>query len=212
MKHVARKAVLGGLVGACCVAALPAAAQGVRMNQTAQMSTSLYLGGNVGMSRFRSSCDEVPVSCDDKDTAWKLFAGYRFHPNFALEAGYANLGKVTADGPFGGVAVSAEGKVRGFELVGVASFPVYRQLELYGKLGAVRSTVDVSITGTVPGFTATQSQKDRSTDLTYGFGAQYSFTPNLGARLEWQRYQSVGGDNTGKENIDVFSIGALYSF
>ena len=37
-------------------------------------------------------------------------------------------------------------------------------------------------------------------------------TPNLGARLEWQRYQSVGGDNTGKENIDVFSIGALYSF
>lgn len=212
MKHVAGKAVLGSLVAACCVAALPAAAQGVRMNQSAQMSTSLYLGGNVGMSHFRNSCEGVPVSCDDKDNAWKVFAGYRFHRSFALEAGYANLGKVTASGPFGGAAVSAEGKVRGFELVGVLFLPVHPQFDLYGKLGAIRSTVDVSITGAVPGFTATQSVKDRSTDLTYGFGAQYNFTPNLGGRLEWQRYQGVGGGNTGKENIDVFSVGALYSF
>jgi hypothetical protein len=32
------------------------------------------------------------LTCDNKDSAWKLFGGYRFNPNFALEASVAAVG------------------------------------------------------------------------------------------------------------------------
>ncbi|HQU15191.1 MAG: hypothetical protein B7Z66_05760 [Chromatiales bacterium 21-64-14] len=31
---------------------------------------------------------------DDTDFAYRLFAGYRFNPNFALEGGYVDLGSL----------------------------------------------------------------------------------------------------------------------
>jgi OOP family OmpA-OmpF porin len=72
--------------------------------------------------------------------------------------------------------------------------------------------VSVSGTASVPGFSLTQSATDKSTDLTYGIGARYFITRNFGARVEWQRYQKVGGDNTGTDDVDLFSVGALYAF
>lgn len=165
-----------------------------------RMDTNLYLGANIGQSRFSSSCDNVPVSCDDKDTGWKALAGYRFHRNVALEAGYFNLGSATASG--GGAF--AEAKVRGWEVTGLAILPVADRFDLYARLGFARSRVSLSGAGI--------SVKDNSTDFTYGLGAQYSILRNLAARAEWQRYDSVGGDNTGKDDIDLFSIGVLYKF
>jgi OOP family OmpA-OmpF porin len=207
MKRPAWKSIVGGvLVFFCCAA--PTYAQ---LN-FGRIDTSLYLGGAVGASHFRTSCDGVSVSCDDKDTGWKLFAGYQFAPNFAVEAGYTDLGKVTANGVVSGVAVNAEGKARGFELAALALFPVWDQFSIYGKLGVFRAKTDVSATGTVPGFRRTIASSDHSTDLTFGAGVKYAFTPNIGARLEWQRYQKVGGDNTGTENIDLWSLGLLYNF
>ena len=129
-----------------------------------------------------------------------------FLTNFAVEAGYTELGKVTRTVCYG-VTVDAHCTARGFELVAVAMFPVYRELSIYGKLGAFRAKTDITATGTVPGFRRTISTNDHSTDLTFGAGLKYAFTPNVGARLEWQRYQKVGGDNTGSENIDLWSLG-----
>lgn len=166
-----------------------------------RMDTNLYIGANVGQSRFSSSCENVPVSCDDKDTGWKAFAGYRFHRNVAVEAGYFDLGRASAAG--GGVF--AEAKVRGWELAGLAIFPVVDRLDVYARLGMARSRVSVSAT---TGF----GVSDNSTDVTYGLGAQYSLARNLGVRAEWQRYDSVGGDNTGKDDIDLFSVGVLFKF
>ena len=201
------KSIFGGLIVFFCCAA-PSFAQ---LN-FGRIDTSLYLGGAVGATHFRSSCNDVTVSCDDKDTGWKLFAGWQFARNFAIEGGYTDLGKVTANGLVGGVAVDAEGKARLFEIVAVALFPIYREFSIYGKIGGYRAKTDVSVTGAVPGFRQTISANDHNTDVTFGAGVKYSFTPNLGARLEWQRYHKVGGDNTGTENIDLFSLGLLYNF
>ena len=177
-----------------------------------RMSTSLYLGANVGQTRFRTSCDGVPVPCDDKDIGGKAFVGYQFHPNFAVEAGHYRLGEVTASGVLGGAAVSAEAKVRGWELVGVAKIPVWQQLSLYGKAGVARSRVSVIGSAAIGGSTFSVSAKENSTDFTFGAGAEYAVTRNFAARAEWQRYDSVGGDSTGKEDLDVFSLGLLYRF
>ena len=34
-----------------------------------------------------------PIADDDRDTGYKLFGGYKFNRNFAVEGGYFNLGK-----------------------------------------------------------------------------------------------------------------------
>ena len=97
-------------------------------------------------------------------------------------------------------------------MVGVARIPVWQQLSLYGKAGVARSRVSVTGSAAIGGATFSTSTKENSTDLTFGAGAEYGFTRNLAARAEWQRYDGVGGDTTGKEDLDVFSLGLLYRF
>src|SRR5260221_5088440 len=67
--------------------ALPAAAQ---MNMSA-----FYVGGSLGQSKFKNSCTGLPagLSCDEKDTAWRILAGYQFNPNIAAAIGYHNFGQ-----------------------------------------------------------------------------------------------------------------------
>jgi OOP family OmpA-OmpF porin len=207
MNHVAKSLLAASITAACCVAA-PAHAQ----LQFGRMDTSLYIGGAVGGSRFKHACEDVPVSCDRTDTAWKAFVGYQFTPNIGIEGGYVDMGKATASGVTGGAFVDASAKVRGVELVAVGTYPITNQFAVYGKLGAIRSRVSVSATAVVPGFAASVSDSSRSTDLTFGLGARYFITQNLGARAEWQRYQKVGNSTIGTDDIDVFSLGLLYAF
>ncbi len=179
--------------------------------QGGRMDTNLYIGGHVGGATYRNACDGVST-CDDTDTAWKLVVGYQFHRHFAIEAGYGDFGKITGSDTIGAVAVSGDIKATAFEIVAVGLLPVTQELSLYGKIGAARTRLRGNVSASVPGFTFSQSATDHSTDLTFGLGAQYLFTRNIAARAEWQRYDSVGGDNFGKGDIDVFTAGLYYRF
>jgi len=64
-----------------------------------------YMGGNVGQSRAKIDDARILASLagvgltssmkdDNRRTAFKLFGGYQFNRNFALEAGYFNLGQL----------------------------------------------------------------------------------------------------------------------
>jgi OmpA-OmpF porin, OOP family len=175
---------------------------------------SLYVGGFAGQSKAKDGCTDLPagLSCNDTDTAWKIFAGYQFHPNLAAEVGYVNLGETKASGVTSGVNVNATAKATAWELVGVGSWPVGNRLSLLGKLGAYYGTVDESATGSVPGFAATFTAKDSNTGFTFGFGGRFDITEHLAARAEWQRYSRMGGDNTGKSDVDVLGIALLWKF
>ncbi|HYC45017.1 MAG TPA: outer membrane beta-barrel protein [Burkholderiales bacterium] len=204
MPKIIAQCLTAGAIALAVAGAGPAYAQTSSTWMGGRMDTSLYIGGNVGQSMYRHTCDSVPVSCDDKDIGWRVFAGWRFHPNFALETGFFHLGEASASG-FG---ITADAKVRGWELVGVASIPVWQQLSLFAKAGYARSRVSVN------GFGAglAVSARENSNDFTYGVGAEYAVARNLGARLEWQRYDGVGGSTTGKDDIDLLSLGVLYRF
>ena len=172
--------------------ALPAAAQ---MNMSA-----FYVGATVGQSKFKDACSGAGagVSCDDKDTAWRLLAGYQFNRNLAVELGYHNLGEVKATAG----TLSETIKTNAWELVGVGLWPVANQFGVYGKLGGYRAEAKDSLDG-----------KDTNTGVTLGAGLQWDPMAPLGVRLEWQRYNKVGGNNTGgKDNIDVLSLGAVWRF
>ena len=127
-----------------------------------------YVGIDVGNADFGS----------DDDTAFKLFAGYQFHPNVAAEAAYGMLYDK------GGTEVNS------LEVVAVPMFPLANRFSVFGKFGFAHIDAD-------PG--------DRDTEITYGIGAQYDVTPKIGARLQWQRYET-------DQEIDLISVGVVVKF
>lgn len=167
-----------------------------------------YLGGSIGQSMSRESCDDVPISCNDKDTAFRLFGGYQFNRFVGVELGYADLGTpASANGTVLGVPVRLNVDVTAWDLVAVGTYPINRFF-LYGKAGLYYADTESSATA----LGTTRTDSDTNTDLTFGAGAGFSITNNLKIRAEWQRYQNVGGDSTGEDDIDVFSVGLLWRF
>jgi len=180
---------------AAAAAALPAAAQ-----MRAPALNSFYVGATVGRSDAGNCEAPAGISCDTKDTAWRILGGYQFHRNFAAELGYHNLGDVK----FSATGVSAKVATSAWELVGVGMLPFANQFSAYGKLGAYRAKSE--LTGDLG------SGSDTSTGLTWGIGAQWDVMPQLGLRLEWQQYNDVGGDNSAKGDINVLGVGAIWRF
>jgi OmpA-OmpF porin, OOP family len=188
------------LIGAAMLAG-SASAQGID-------SHSFYLGGHIGEATANDACDDFSggsgVSCSDRDTSWKILAGYQINRHFAVEAGYVDFGAVEASGPGG----TARLRSHAFDLVGLGILPVGNRLSLYGKLGIYHATSD----GKVRTVLLNADTSDDATDLTFGFGASFDLTPRFALRGEWQRYTDVGGSDIGKADVDVLSVGALWRF
>ena len=192
------KVLIAALLGVAVMAA-PA----VSMAQ-ARGETGWYLGGNIGQSKVKDGCSGLGgtgISCDDKDTAFKILGGYNINRNFAAELGYTDLGKAKASG-FG---LTDEFKATAWELSGVGSYPVANQFSVFGRLGLYFADVKEN-TNFIGNF------KHTNNDLTYGFGVRYDFSREVGVRGEWQRYSKVGGGDIGKSDVDVISVGVVWNF
>jgi len=138
-----------------------------------------YAGASIG------SADLGP----DDDTAIKVFGGYQINKTFSAEFGYTDLGDVAV--------IGQTAKANAWELVGLAKFPVGNRVSLYGLLGLAKVDFERTVLGV--------RTSENDTQLTIGFGGQYDFTPQLGVRGQWQRYDT-------DQEIDVFSIGFVYKF
>lgn len=176
--------------------------------------SGFYAGGGIGQAKFKDACGSAPgitvLSCDDKDTAWRILAGYQFNRNFAVEGGYTDLGEVSGSGLVLGLPFDVGVSAKGWELLGVASVPFNNELSAYAKAGIFRWKVKG--TAAISGL-GTGSVSDNGTDFTFGVGLRYDFTKSVGARLEWQRYNDVGDDSTtGKADINLWSLGIVVKF
>jgi len=192
---IARSAIAFLALAAGTSAAIPAAAQGMHQ---------FYAGGSIGQTTASDGCSGIivpGVTCNDSDTAWRILGGYQIDRNFAVELGYHDFGKVKATG-FG---VNGEVTANVWELVAVGTLPLRNRFSVYGKLGGYRG--DTNLRSNV-GF----SGSDTNTDITFGVGGRYDFSPQIAFRAEYQAYQSVGGSTVGSSDFDVVSVGALFKF
>ena len=155
-----------------------------------------YIGGNVGRTDY-GSCPSS-ASCDTRDTGYRLYGGYQFHPNIGVELGYVDLGKATANvGGLGG-----DVKADGWTAHVVGSIPVWNRFALFGRVGAIHGE---SKTGGAFG-----SHKDRGTDLAYGAGVRFGVTNNLDVSAEWDRFRF---DTTNRDaDVDLISVGLRFKF
>jgi len=193
-----KKVLLAAMLGATVMAA-PA----VSIAQ-ARGETGWYLGGNIGQSKVKDGCSGLGgtgISCDDKDTAFKILGGYNINRNFAAELGYTDFGKAKASG----LGLTDEFKATAWELSGIGSYPVANQFSVFGRLGLYFADAKEN-TNFVGNF------KHTNNDLTYGFGVRYDFSREVGVRGEWQRYSKVGGGDIGKSDVDVISVGVVWNF
>jgi OOP family OmpA-OmpF porin len=183
--------VAGGLILALSLP-LTAVAQ-----STGAQSMGPYLGGSFGMTSV-DVCDDLGflglTECDDSDTGFKVFGGYRINDNFAAEVGFVDLGEVTVSGPGGSASVETDG----FQFAGLGVIPLNSQFELFAKLGLFMW--DVSASG------PTGSASDDGNDLMFGAGAAWNFTEQVAARIEWERFDVDGDD------VDFWSLGVQFNF
>ena len=188
-----------------------------------------YGGANVGQSRMKVDTTGIDTAvmatglvatsattASENDVGFKLFGGYRFHPNFAVEAGYFNLGKVGFTTITTGPAATIGGEAKnenGFniDLVGIA--PLSDVFSLFARVGVQTSKTSITAAGIGPGGTSAVSSSETSASYKAGVGAQYEFTKNIGGRLEWERYHVPGGAaGIDKFDVDSFSLGMVVRF
>jgi OmpA-OmpF porin, OOP family len=183
-----------------------------------------YGGANVGQSRAKIDDARITsglsaqgistnsITDDDRDTAYKIFGGYQFNRNFALEGGYFDLGKfgyAATTTPTG--TLNGNSRVKGLNLDLVGLLPITGRLSAFGRAGVAYADVRDSFSGT--GATSMSNSNPHKRDANYklGVGLQYAFTDALAMRAEVERYRindAVGN----RGDIDLVSVGLIYRF
>ena len=191
------------LLSACAVAvafiAAPAFAQG-------------YVGLGLGSSSIsgfdRTNGVAVFTGGNAAKTSTKIFGGYNYTPTWGVEAQYTMLGKraITVT-PVQAGANTNSADYSQFGLYGTGTLPLNANFSLIGKLGVSANTAKV--TDTLGG-----RDSQGNTNLSFGLGASYKFTPKMAARAEYEdfgkfiRATATGGD----VRASNFSVSFLYSF
>lgn len=175
-----------------------------------------YNGDAVGLAPPLASETYTVTRIDDDSTGWKLFGGYKFHKNWAVELAYVDLGKFSMDanvspGLFGIGTEYAEAKPTCWNLSAVGILPLRNNFSLLGKLGVCAWDDHPRVEETILGVVTPESGgvESSGTDLTYGLGFQYDLSKNVGLRAEWERFDNVIHD---RNHVDLWSVSLQYSF
>ncbi|MCG2585292.1 outer membrane beta-barrel protein [Massilia sp. TS11] len=130
----------------------------------------------------------------------KIFGGYNFDKNVALEAGYTDFAKSTYNYTAGTASKFAESDGHAFYVAGKYSVPVNDTVNVYGKLGLTR--VKNSVSGAL-------NTSDSNTRAYGGLGAEFALNKQVALNLEYERY---GTKTAVGAKPDVWSAGVKFAF
>jgi len=159
---------------------------------------------------------------DDSDMSFSLFGGYRFSPNFALEAGYVDFGTakyrasgvidpVGAQPPFA-ATLAEDLELTGFTATAIGTVPVSAAFDLHARVGVLFAQTDVAVSVARAALTARESVSVESQDFFYGLGVGLQAGPNWSLSLDWQQFKDVGEDDeaAGEGDVNRLSLGVIY--
>lgn len=165
----------------------------------ASAEQTFYVGGGIGQSFVEEDNVASGQDFDEEDFAFKIFGGYRFHENFAVEVDYLDFGEPDDDI----LGVNLEVDLYALALYGVGILPVSDQFELFIKLGF--AYWDAEVDGSFMGISA--SDDEDGTDLAYGLGASFAFTDQFAVRIE---YEGIDVDDL--DAADMFTVSGEFRF
>jgi OOP family OmpA-OmpF porin len=215
MNHIALMR-LAGLAGLASLAAAPAFAE----------SDPGYFYGGASIGQSRAKIDDARITAsllsqgvvtsamsnDERALAWKAFGGYQLNRYVGVEAGYFSLGH------FGFTATTVpagtlDGRIRlhGVNLDLVGTLPVTERFSLLARVGAQHASARDSFHGSGGVTVLTPNPSKSQTNVKFGAGLQYAFTPNLMLRGEAERYRvndAVGNHG----DVNMYSLGLVFAF
>jgi hypothetical protein len=168
----------------------------------ATADSGFYIGGSLGGATLEAEFDpndipvpDLPSSIDEDDTAYKIFAGYRFDLpviDLGVEAGYVNFGEPEVD-------ILGEELVldpTGVNLWGVASLDA-GIIDVFAKVGYIMWDIEADFLG--------ESISDDGTDIGYGLGVSFGLGP-VEIRGEYELYDIEDAD------VSMLSLGIVFRF
>lgn len=186
----------------------------------------LYAGMNYGnlKTKDKGACSAAVsvfssgytcTGTDNRDNVAKLFGGYEFMENVAVELGYVSFGETTATvrNSASTVTANTKFKAKGFVFAFVGTLPVTKELGFIGRIGTYRWNVQSEATTSAGNSALAKDTKPGFALDNIGVGAKYSFSKTMDVRMEWERYIDVGSSHiTGQTNIDTVTIGLMIKF
>jgi len=175
------------------VAATPASA----------VDNGFYIGGSLGGSSLdvRDVDDDFgDIDFSDGDTAYKLFAGYRFLSFLAVEAGYVDFGD-PADLVGDIDQIDVQIGVSGWDAFALGILPV-GPVDVFAKLGVIAWDADIRAAFE----DLVDRDSDSGTDVAYGLGVALRLG-SFAIRIEGEMFDVDGADE-----LYMLSAGATFTF
>lgn len=179
--------------------------------------SGMYAGVGVGRAKSNFNSTGIATSLGTTatttsesrwDNAYKLFGGYKFNPNFALEGGYFDLGKSGFSANTPGGPLNGSLKVSGWNLDALGILPMSDNFSIFGRLGLQNARTKDSFSGA--GVINTGPTRNE-TNYKAGLGVQYDFNQSVGLRGEWERYR-ISDAVSGRSNMNVYSVSLVFPF
>jgi OmpA-OmpF porin, OOP family len=156
---------------------------------------------SVGTSKHNIDCAGA-ATCDESGNAFKLLGGYKFNPNFAVEAGYMNFGKSRAADP----GVSLDLTVDGFGIGGAFHQDFATNWNFVARLGLAQMKTKAN--ATLGGSSGSDSESNAQ--LYGGLGIGYKLTKQLSVGASWDFSKAeIAGE---KGNVNAYSLGLTFDF
>lgn len=132
--------------------------------------------GELGYNMIEIEDSRLPGYSSDND-ALSAIVGYRFHPNVSGEL-FLGTGIGSENAAFGGGTVRSKVS-SSYGLFVRPSFMVSDQFEVFGRLGFLRSKLNLQGTGI---------GSESGTSTAYGVGANWHFSPNMYGQLAYMSF------------------------
>ena len=161
--------------------------------QFGNVANPYFFGGTIGMSRGSEYCDGEGSSCEDEDTSWKLFSGYKLTDKISAEIAYVNLGDMYREDGGDRGANNADSSAFSFGAVG--SLPITEQFDIFAKGAATRWS----------------SSNESGFGVSYGLGAKMHISETTNLRAEWERFPSIEVNDDDDTVVNMLSVGVELS-
>lgn len=191
---------------------------------SAQAEEGGYMGLGLGYATQKLDLElDSDVKAHTGKLGAKIYGGYQFNENFAVEGAYhyLNKSKITWDlsdaGETSNGFLTTQGHV--FSAAAVGILPLSPDFSLFGKLGAALYASKSTYQDTYNDGVTVENEHDstRHTTLTpvVGIGAEYKIDKNMALRFEYENFgkPKLSSESTTKmKRVDMFSIGLRSTF
>jgi OOP family OmpA-OmpF porin len=152
------------------------------------------------------------IDKQESATNYKLYAGYKFNRNFAIEGGYFKLGDfgfTSSTVPAGSLRGNIS--LQGLNVDAVAIWPLTSRFSANARVGVNYAEAVDSFSGTGAVHVLNPNPTAKEANLKVGLGLQYALTDSLSVRADLERYRindAVGNHG----DVDHLSVGLVVLF